>query len=362
MPQKLFTGSIKSVLFLVAERFKHLPLRNAKSPEKRIQLFESLLDVGTWTYDLRTRDVSWSQGLYLLLGLDPNAIIASFELYESFLHPDDRLSHEEVVAMAQSGDLAVRRFRIIRPDGHMIWLESRTDPQYDREGRLGVLHGVVQDVTEREKLRNENARVHQANASMRKITSGDFWRADPTGRLLDFSTWMKFTGQTAEQLKDYDSLDAVHPQDRDRFLRSWESAILLKQRMELSVRVRRYDGVYQRFENKIVPLTNSEGAITEWHGMSWIVDDSHSHHNYIADLRSCHLRAARALLDISAQELASASGVSFSTIRRMEVEASAVKQENLEQVRQELENRGVLFHAGDQGQISVSLAIGNRKR
>lgn len=333
-----------------------MPLRNARTPEKRIQLLENLLGAGTWTYDLRTREVSWSQGLYLLLGLDPNVIAASFQLYESMLHPDDRLSHDEVVSMARAGELDVRRFRIIRPDGHMIWLESRTDQQYDRDGRLGVLHGVVQDITERERLQAENARANNANASMRKITNGDFWRADPTGRLLDLVGWMKFTGQTAEQLKDYDALEAVHPDDRDRFLQSWEAAIRLKTRHDLSVRVRRYDGVYQRFENKIVPVIDSNGVVTEWHGMSWIAEDVPHLDSDAVELESSHIRAARALLDISAQELAASSGVSFSTIRRMEADTSAVKAENLEQVRRDLERRGVQFETKSRGHTSVFLA------
>lgn len=333
-----------------------MPLRNAKTPEKRIQLLEDLLGSGTWTYDLRTREVSWSRGLYLLLGLDPHAISASFQLYESLLHPDDRLSHEEVVTKIQTGELDVRRFRIIRPDGHMIWLESRTDPQYDRDGRLGVLHGVVQDVTEEERLRAENARFQATAASMRKITGGDFWRADPTGRLLDFTNWMKFTGQTAQQLKDYDALDAVHPEDRRRFLSSWESAIRLKQRHELSVRVRRFDGIYQRFENKIVPVLDADGGVVEWHGMSWIVEDENAKVSGANDLQACHIRAARGLLDISAQELAISSGVSFSTIRRIEAGSGAIKSENLELVRRDLEGRGVRFLNGGDGQIAVSLS------
>jgi PAS domain S-box-containing protein len=333
-----------------------LPLRNAKTPEKRIQLLEGLLGAGTWTYDLRTRESSWSQGLYLLLGLDPNVISASFELYESLLHPDDRLSHDEVVAMARSGDLGMRRFRIIRPDGHMIWLESRTDPQYDRDGKLGVLHGVVLNITEQQRLRTENVALNSTVLSMRNITFGDFWRADRTGRLLDFSNWTKFTGQTSEQLKDYEALDAIHPEDRSRFLSSWETAIRLKQRHELSVRVRRHDGVYQRFQNKIVPVLDHIGAVVEWHGMSWIADEAHHRQSDTAELQSCHIRAARGLLDISARELASSSGVSFSTIRRMEADSAAVKQDSIEQVRRDLEARGAMFERSPHGEVTVGLA------
>ncbi len=333
-----------------------MPLRNAKSAEKRIELLESLLNAGIWTYDLQTREISWSAGLYRLLGLDPNAIAPDVQLYESLLHPDDRLSHEEIVARARGGTLAVRRFRIIRPDGRMIWLESRTETQYDREGRLGALHGVVQEVTEHENLRVDYSRIASSNSSMRKITGADFWRADPTGRLLDLSNWMRFTGESADQLKDYDTLSAVHPEDRDRFRQAWESAIRLRDRFELSVRVRRYDGVYQRFENKIVPVLDPDGMILEWHGMSWMTAEPRPSRQERIMLQSAHLRAARAMLNMTGQQLASISGVSFSTIRRAELDTTGVKAESVDRVREAFERQGVYFTLTPAGDVAMTFA------
>ncbi|QND17269.1 PAS domain-containing protein (plasmid) [Rhizobium leguminosarum bv. trifolii] len=333
-----------------------MPLRNAKTAEKKLQLLEVLLGTGVWTYDLQTRDVVWSAGLFRLLGFDPNSIVASLDLYDSLVHPDDRLTHEEVVEMAKAGELAVRRFRVIRPDGHLIWLESRTERQYDRQGRLAMLHGVIQDVTDQEKVRSEQARLASINNSMRKITGADFWRADTEGKLLDFTNWMRFTGQTPEQLKDYGSLSAVHPDDRDLFTKTWQSGIALKQRIELSVRVRRHDGAYQRFKNSVVPVIDADGAILEWHGMSWVAEDAPSTPRTAVALQSAHVRAARALLDISAQQLAEMSQVSFSTIRRMEADASAVRQDSIDQVQAALGRRGVQFLQGQNGHISVALS------
>jgi len=334
----------------------NLPLRNAKTAEKKLQLLEALLGAGIWTYDLQTRDVVWSAGLFRLLGFDPNSVVASLDLYDSLVHPDDRLSHEEVVEMAKAGELAVRRFRLIRPDGHLTWLESRTERQYDRQGRLAMLHSVIQDVAVDEKARAEQSRLASINASMRKITGADFWRADTEGKLLDVSNWMRFTGQNPDQLRDYGALSAVHPDDRDRFIKAWQNGIALKQRIDLSVRVRRHDGAYQRFKNIAVPIMDAEGVILEWHGMSWVADDAPSTPTAAVALQSAHIRAARGLLDISAQQLAEMSQVSFSTIRRMETDASAVRQESIEQVRTALELRDVQFMPGPNGQISVALA------
>ncbi len=62
-------------------------------------------------------------------------------------------------------------------------------------------------------------------------------------------------------------------------------------------------------------------------------------------ITSCQIRAARALINLSARELAEESGVSVATIRRMEL-ANGVPSsnaQNLELVQKTLESFGVEF-------------------
>lgn len=333
-----------------------MPTPNTKTAENRIHLLESLLGAGIWTYDFSSREVTWSPGLFRLIGLDSKTVMASTALYESLVHPDDRLSHEEIVEMARAGELSLRRFRIIRPDGHLIWVESRTDRQYDRAGKMAMLHGVVQEITEEQKLRNDHARLATANKSLTKLAGGDFWRTNPEGKLLDFSNWMRFTGQTTEQLKDYNELSAVHPDDRGSFREAWATGIRTRQTIENSARVRRHDGVYQRFDARVEPVMDADGVVVEWHGMSWLVEDAQKQIGTTILLESAHVRAARALLDWSAQELALASDVSFSTIRRMEVNTSTVKPDSVQRVKATLESKGIEFLAMPDGRVAVTTA------
>lgn len=321
-----------------------------------LPLVEAALGAGVWKYDLQTHEMAWSTGFFRIVGLDPNSIIPTPELYDSLLHPDDRIAPVEYFQKANAGELPVRRYRLIRPDGRLLWLSCKTERQFDREGRLVVLLGVVQDVTADEVARSEQSRLASFNTSARKITGADFWRADPQGKLIDLKGWMQFTGQNADQLRDYGSLSAVHPDDRERFRQAWQDGIARKQRIDLTVRVRHHSGTYQRFKNVAVPMTDDGGAILEWHGMTVAVDDTPSTSVATAAIQAAHIRAARALLDISAQQLAEMSQVSFSTLRRMESDASAVRQDSVEQVRAALELRGVQFLPRLNGQVSVGLA------
>lgn len=332
-----------------------MPLRNAKSPEKRVQLLETLLGAGTWTFDFRTKEIIWSAGLYQLVGLDPKSVSADFDLYQSLVHPDDRLANAELMALASRDRLSSRRFRIIRPDGHLIWVQSTFEPQYDREGRLGILHGVVQDVAAIQKAVLEQEHSQQINISLRKLIGGDFWRTDPEGKLLDLSNWMKFTGLTEGQLRDYDALSPIHPEDRALFLERWASGIAGKHRIDLRVRVRRSDGEYVTFDNTAIPVLDQYGDILEWHGVSHSATKESRSCEKAAIIASRHIRAARALLDWTAPDLAQFSGVPFSTIRRMEVDVESVKADRIRVVRETFEKHGVVFLSLPDDTVSVSL-------
>ncbi len=335
-----------------------MPTRYVKSSDSNARLLESLLGAGIWTYEFASRDVTWSPGLYKLIGLDPATVKASVDLYEALVHPDDRLTHHQIVEKAATGEMSSRRFRIIRPDGRLLWVESRTERVFDRSGAMVMLCGVIQEVSLTEKLRTENTRLKGVNRSLIEIAGGEFWRTDPAGRPLDFGSWMDFTGQSVDQLPDYDKLSAIHPDDRDAFRKAWAKGIATRSKIELSARVLRHDGVYQKFLSRILPIFDQRGNVTEWHGLSWLVNNASQPEASQISLKSGHFRAARALLDLSAQQLADLSDVSFSTVRRLEADVNAVKPDSQERVKKALESRGIRFGHSADGLVSVSLNEG----
>ncbi|KIP99529.1 hypothetical protein RU07_18755 [Agrobacterium tumefaciens] len=73
-------------------------------------------------------------------------------------------------------------------------------------------------------------------------------------------------------------------------------------------------------------------------------------------LGPAQIRGARALLGWSAAELAEHSGVSFSTIRRMEISAETVRKEALSRVRDTLKRAGVNFFQDRKAGLLIGLA------
>ncbi|MCC5915271.1 MAG: PAS domain-containing protein [Balneolaceae bacterium] len=55
-----------------------------------LQQTENLADMGSWSFDLETKKVVWSEGVYRICGVDPGHFDLNFETAISVIHPDDR--------------------------------------------------------------------------------------------------------------------------------------------------------------------------------------------------------------------------------------------------------------------------------
>ncbi len=222
-----------------------LPTRYAKSSDSNARLLENLLGAGIWTYDFNSRDVTWSPGLYKLIGLDPATVSASIQLYEALVHPDDRLNHHQIVTKATAGEMSNRRFRIIRPDGRLLWVESHTERVFDRSGAMVMLCGVIQEVTSTEKLRADKKRLSDINKSLVEIAGGEFWRTDPeVGSWTSAAGWIS-RGNLSISSRIMTNFRQYTPTTGTPSGEPGPRASTTRSKIEFSARVLRHDGVYQ---------------------------------------------------------------------------------------------------------------------
>ncbi len=96
-----------------------------------------------------------------ILGVTPEAYMADPSMWLHMVHPDDRATVErqsEAFLAGAGGDIA--DYRMVRPDGRVVWVRDRAYAFRDEQGRLQWEHGVLFDVTE---LKDAQARiVHMA--------------------------------------------------------------------------------------------------------------------------------------------------------------------------------------------------------
>ncbi|MEB3884205.1 MASE1 domain-containing protein [Lyngbya sp. CCY1209] len=144
---------------LVSEHKKtQLQLQKINSElEERIQRRTALLleaqrvaHVGNWEYDLETGQITWSEEVFHIFGLNPTQETPDFDQFQQLIHPEDREIFLTAIArVIETKQPAQFDYRIVRPDGSIRFAEAKTKPLVDSEGRVTCLFGTVLDMTQR---------------------------------------------------------------------------------------------------------------------------------------------------------------------------------------------------------------------
>src|SRR3712207_1761496 len=93
--------------------------------EERLRQSEALLaeaqevaHVGSWNWDLRTQEITWSAEHYRIFGRPPQSVPIAAERALSYIHPGDREAAREAIDRARrTREPYVLRLRIVREDG-----------------------------------------------------------------------------------------------------------------------------------------------------------------------------------------------------------------------------------------------------
>ena len=84
---------------------------------------------------------------------------------------------------------------------------------------------------------------------------------------------MAYTGiPEAEQL-GFGWLDRLHPDDRERTVAVWNTAVASNMPFDVEFRIRRHDGCYRWFKTRAVAVRDGEGRILRWFGTNTDIDD-----------------------------------------------------------------------------------------
>jgi PAS domain S-box-containing protein len=146
-----------------------------KRAEEALQRQEHLLSqsqriarIGSWSVDLATRSISWTNETYRLYGVSPDTFVPSVESLLGLIHPDDRRAMQEWIGAAAAGEYGgSHEFRVVLPDGSTHVLQGQGEMTCDDGGRPAQLIGTVQDITERKVTENVLRLLSEDTARLR---------------------------------------------------------------------------------------------------------------------------------------------------------------------------------------------------
>jgi PAS domain S-box-containing protein len=112
--------------------------------------------IGGWQVDLLTNEVSWTDGVFKLIGATRENFPLTFESSASIIHPDDSSRalqmFEDAIKFGKKYDIEKR---FVKLDGTIIHIKSLAELEYNQDGNPIRILGVFQDITEQKLVAEE---------------------------------------------------------------------------------------------------------------------------------------------------------------------------------------------------------------
>jgi PAS domain S-box-containing protein len=191
------------------------------------------------------------------------------------IHPDDLPRMLETFREALNSIKpfeAEGRFR--RFDGEFRWFLFRASPLCDESGKVVKWYGTNTDIEDRKRA-EDALRSHEQNLRLLVDTiPGHVVTTTPTGEIeLLNRRVLEYFDKTPEELVNWRTSDAIHPDDLALTIAAWTRAIQTGEPYEREHRQRRADGAYRWFHTRGLALRDKEGRIVRWYLLPIDVDD-----------------------------------------------------------------------------------------
>lgn len=130
--------------------------------QSTLDLAQEMANIGFWNFNIKTKKPTWSDQMFVMLGVDKKNGPLTYEDHKKIWHPDDWEMFDTAVQECIEGTPYDIVIRIILPDGSLNYLNTQGFPSFDKEGNLVELFGTSIDITSL-KTTEEELRKHKEN-------------------------------------------------------------------------------------------------------------------------------------------------------------------------------------------------------
>ncbi|MBO3459170.1 PAS domain S-box protein [Aetokthonos hydrillicola Thurmond2011] len=229
--------------------------------EQSLRMAQRAGKIGTWEWNLMTDEVSWSEGIWDILGLEIDTEEPGVKPWLDFIHPDDqeRIAQGVKAVLAEGKDY-YDEFRIIRRDNTVIWLASKGQIIRDADGKAQRFLGVNIDITDRkqaEEVRRESEERFQA---FMEHSPAAAWITDTDGQIIYLSpTYVKTFQLLTQDAIGKSVFDLFDIDIATQFLNNIQIAAKTNQVLETIEIAPRLDSTIGEFLVYKFPIANLSG-------------------------------------------------------------------------------------------------------
>ena len=208
----------------------------------------------------------------LRLGID---IGAQWDDWVPMLHPDDQEKARKYWSdCLRTGETGEQSYRVSSAQGDYRWFLSRFEPLQASDGTLLLWVGATLDI---EELMRAQEALRESERSARSAIDGIAGLVAilaPNGEVETVNRPLfEYFGRSLEELKNWGTSDAVHPEDLPRVLELNMRGLASGLPFDFELRLRRFDGEYRLFDTRVVPIRDDSGRIERWYNLLMDIED-----------------------------------------------------------------------------------------
>jgi len=211
-----------------------------RKKEEDLARAQAITHLGSWSWNVETNEVDWSDETYQIFGVRPDTIDLSPEAIANLIHFEDLPTQQQWLADAVAGKhLAPFDCRIVRPGGEVrcVRVFGRETPRELADGPLTV-YGAILDVTDVWKTGEALARSESFLNEIGKLSKVGGWEHDLTTREAKWTRELydiiELEGDTPPGPDKH--LDYYHPEDRGVLANALEHAVIMGDPFDLELR------------------------------------------------------------------------------------------------------------------------------
>ena len=168
---------------------------------ERLAMALTAARMGVWQWDMVSDRVFWSRECHEILHV--HDFDGTQRAFLEIVHPEDREPLQEAGRRA----IVERRsfsheFRVIQPDGKIVWLSNVGHARFNESGRATQLLGIIQDITERKRAEGELLHSQTMLDSVVRSALDAVIVIDNEGRIVHWNP-------AAERMFGYDSSEVI---------------------------------------------------------------------------------------------------------------------------------------------------------
>lgn len=148
---------------------------------------EEIAHLGSWKFDLESNRFTWSDEVYRIHGMAPQAMEATYESFLNLVHPEDRAAVNAAYtgSLLKNQDSYELEHRIIRKDNGKVRIVHKKCLHFrNQAGAITHSIGMVHDITERKKQQDELKDRERRYRAVVKTSQDGFLLVNQQGQVI----------------------------------------------------------------------------------------------------------------------------------------------------------------------------------